>query len=171
MSLAQGLAFVLPAEGGFVDNVADSGGATNRGITQRVYDNFRDTAKLPRQSVELISDSEVDNIYSNEYWTPAKCSSLTDKMGVCHFDTAVNLGVNAAIKLLQRTCGLDEDGIFGPATLQEVTHGGDSLVIPYLDERRAYYRSIVAAKPSQEIFARGWANRCNALEDYVSNLK
>lgn len=171
MSLQQALDFTLKSEGGFSNNPADHGGATMRGITQHVYDAFRDSAKLSRQSVEFISDNELNNIYSNEYWTPAKCSSLSDKMGVIHFDTAVNMGVNAAIKMLQRAAGVEDDGIFGAETLAEVTHEGDELVLPYIDERRAQYRRIVAANPSQEVFARGWNNLMTALEDYVSNLK
>lgn len=35
------LAFVLRWEGGFVDNPADPGGRTNKGITQKVYDAWR----------------------------------------------------------------------------------------------------------------------------------
>ena len=35
------LPFVLRWEGGFVNHPKDPGGATNKGITQAVYDNWR----------------------------------------------------------------------------------------------------------------------------------
>jgi len=35
------LPFVLRWEGGFVDHPADPGGRTNRGVTQRTYDAWR----------------------------------------------------------------------------------------------------------------------------------
>ncbi len=171
MSLQQALAFTLPAEGGLVNNALDPGGKTNHGITQHTFDSYRDSLKLPRQDVQLITDADTAKIYEQMYWEPSKCPLLPDLLAICHFDTAVNLGVTGAIKLLQRTMGIDDDGVFGPHTQEEVTHQGNDLIIPYLDERRAKYRQVVAAKPSQEIFLKGWLARCNSLEDYVSNLK
>lgn len=170
MSFDQALAFTLPSEGGYVNNPADPGGATNKGITQHTFDAYRASLKLPSQSVSLITDAEVAKIYEEMYWTPAHCDSMPDALGVAHFDTAVNCGVNAAIKMLQRAVGVEDDGVYGPHTAEEVTHEGNNLVIPYLDERRARYRQIVTAKPSQEVFLKGWLNRCNALEDYVQHL-
>ena len=169
MSFDQALAFTLPAEGGYVCLEADSGGATNHGITQHIYDSYRASLKLPSQDIQLITDADTAKIYEEMYWIPAKCPMMSNGLGIAHFDTAVNIGVTHAIKLLQRAAGLEDDGVYGPQTAAEVSHQGDALIIPYLDERRAYYRAIVAAKPSQEVFAKGWNNRVNALEDYVAD--
>lgn len=162
------LAFTLPHEGGFSDIPDDAGGATNHGVTQHTYDSYRDSLKLPRQSVQLLTDADTAKIYEQMYWTPAKCPQMPDKLSIAHFDTAVNCGVTAAIKMLQRAVGVEDDGVYGAITAAEVTHEGDALIIPYLDERRARYRQIVAAKPSQEKFLKGWLARVNALEDLVS---
>lgn len=170
MSFDQALAFTLPSEGGYVNDPNDSGGATNRGITQHTFDAYRDSLKQPRQGVKLITDAEVARIYHEMYWTPAHCEQMPDALGVCVFDTAVNCGVNSAIKMLQRAVGVEDDGVYGPHTAEEVSHEGNELVIPFLDERRARYRQIVTAKPSQEVFLKGWLNRCNALEDYAQGL-
>lgn len=170
MSLEQALAFTLKWEGGLSDNPADPGGRTNHGITQHTYDAYRASLKYPSQDVALITDAEVQAIYSEMYWTPAHCAEMPNGLACAHFDTAVNMGVNSAIKMLQRAAGLDDDGIFGPATQAEVTHQGNNLIIPYLDERRARYRQIVAAKLTQEVFLKGWLNRCNSLEDYCESL-
>ena len=51
------LAFVLQAEGGFVDNPADPGGATMHGVTQAVYDAYRAKLGLDPRSVALIADN------------------------------------------------------------------------------------------------------------------
>lgn len=170
MSLEQALAFTIPAEGGYVNNPADPGGATNHGITQGTYNAYRASLKYPPQDVSLITDAEVQAIYSEMYWTPAHCPDMPAALACAHFDTAVNMGVNSAIKMLQRAAGVDDDGVYGPATSAEVTHQGNNLIIPYLDERRARYRQIVAAKPTQEVFLKGWLNRVNSLEDYAESL-
>lgn len=63
------LSHILKFEGGFVDHPADKGGATNKGITQAVYDAYRQTN---RRSVKFIEDNEVRDIYQSNYWFPAK---------------------------------------------------------------------------------------------------
>lgn len=170
MSLEQALKFTLPSEGGLVDNPADRGGKTNHGITQATYSAYRDSLKYPEQDVSLITDAEVQQIYNEMYFIPAHCADMPAALSCAVFDTAVNMGVNSAIKMLQRAAGLDDDGIFGSHTQAEVTHQGNELLIPFLDERRARYRAIIAANPSQEVFTKGWNNRVNALEDYCQTL-
>lgn len=168
MTFDHALAFTLQWEGGYVNDPDDSGGATNHGITGHTYDSYRDSLKLPRQSVQLLTDADTAKIYEEMYWVPAKCPQMPDKLAIAHFDTAVNCGVTSAIKMLQRAVGVEDDGVYGAITAAEITHQGDALIIPYLDERRARYRQIVAAKPSQEKFLKGWLARVNALEDLVS---
>ena len=56
------LDLVLVHEGGFVHHKLDPGGATNRGVTQAVYDAYRKTRGRGAQSVKFISDDEVKAI-------------------------------------------------------------------------------------------------------------
>ena len=62
------LPFVLRWEGGFVHHPDDPGGATNQGVTQRVYDAWRAGEGLGQRSVRLIDDDEVRAIYETGYW-------------------------------------------------------------------------------------------------------
>ena len=39
-----------------------------------------------------------------------------------------------------------------------------------LDQREQFYRDLVAAKPSQEVFLKGWLNRVTDLRRYVRGL-
>ena len=50
------LPFILRWEGGFVDHPADRGGATNKGVTQRVYDAWRARQGQAPRSVRLIEE-------------------------------------------------------------------------------------------------------------------
>ncbi|NBV35020.1 MAG: hypothetical protein EBR81_14820 [Proteobacteria bacterium] len=57
------LKFVLSQEGGYSNDPADSGGATNFGITHTEYDKNRIERGLPTQSIRLITAEEVRSIY------------------------------------------------------------------------------------------------------------
>lgn len=162
------LIFTLQAEGGFVDNPADPGGATNRGITQNTYDTFRTDRGLNTQSVRDIADHEVQDIYQQMYWVPAHCAELSPKLAVCHFDWAVNHGVHGAIETLQDTLNIQADGIFGPKTRQALElMPQDDLIAEYLANRRDWYEARAKTKPDQAVFLKGWLDRCDALAKYL----
>lgn len=174
MSLDQALAFTLPEEGGFVDNPNDDGGATDHGVTQHVYDGYRAVKGLPIQSVALITDAEVRDIYEKLYWIPGHCGELPVALGVCHFDWCVNHGVRGAVETLQRILGFplgQVDGVFGPHT-REALEGQNPrhLVDAYTQARALWYRDHVAEKPSQAEFLNGWLNRDFKLQGYALSL-
>lgn len=171
MSLEQALAFTLPAEGGFVDNPADHGGATNRGVTQRVYDQYRAGLHLPIQSVAQLSNSEVSDLYHTLYWNPAHCFALATRLGIAHMDWAVNHGVTGAIKTLQQACAVLPDGIFGPHTLDAINAQSEtSIVNEYLLLRREWYQQRAKDHPDQAEFLAGWLKRVDQLAAYVGGL-
>src|SRR3989442_10698751 len=119
MSFADALQFVLQQEGGFVDNPADPGGATNHGITQATYDRYRAAQGLAPQGVAQITDTEVTEIYQTQYWSVCRCDELERLdvgLGLAVFDTAVNSGVREASRMLQRLLGVRADGVIGPQT-------------------------------------------------------
>jgi lysozyme family protein len=67
-NFAASLAAVLVHEGGYVNDPRDPGGATNKGVTQAVYDDWRRIRSLPRRTVEAINAYEVGAIYRKLYW-------------------------------------------------------------------------------------------------------
>ena len=158
------LPFVLQWEGGYVNHPRDPGGATNKGVTQRVYDAWRRQSGHQPRSVLHIESWEAENIYEEMYWKPALCGLLPGKLPLVQFDTAVNMGVYRATKFLQRSVGAKEDGIIGPVTRESL-----SLCNPvnvsrkYLDTRVAYYKS----RPHYPTFKNGWINRVNSLADEI----
>ena len=60
------LAFVLRWEGGFVDDPADRGGRTMKGVTQNVYNAWRASQGKPPGDVKNIADDELAAIYQNK---------------------------------------------------------------------------------------------------------
>jgi lysozyme family protein len=167
---AHALPFVLQAEGGYSDDPNDSGGATNHGVTQTVYDAYRKAKKLEPQSVREISMTEVENIYASRYWTPVWGDKLTYPIDWLVFDTAVNMGVGAAIKLLCTACKLPPQIIMTQSLLEAVKvkcqamSGIHALKEAYLSARIARYRSIAAENHKDMVFLKGWLNRVTSLE-------
>jgi len=142
------LAFVLKWEGGYVNNPSDTGGATNKGVTQRVYDTYRQHKKLAKQSVKLITNTEVSDIYYNEYWLTAKCDTLSKQVAVVAFDTAVNMGVGRVAEFLKES-GNNPD--------------------KFIQARENKYKEF-AKVPSQTQFLKGWLNRTEALKTFIKTV-
>jgi lysozyme family protein len=162
------LPFVLRWEGGYVDHPADPGGATNKGVTQKVYDEWRSRQGRSLRSVRLIEDDEVGAIYETGYWLPPRCDQLRRRLDLLQFDTAVNMGVGRSVRFLQATLGCAVDGEFGPITRQAAADCDLTAVTTnYCDAREAYYRRLADKRPSLGVFLRGWLNRLNALRSEV----
>jgi lysozyme family protein len=162
------LPFVLRWEGGYVNHPADPGGATNRGITQRVYDGWRARQAQAPRDVKLIEDAEVHAIYERDYWLPPRCDQLPASLDLVQFDTAVNMGVGRAVRFLQSAVGCGVDGAFGDGTARAVAAcDPGSAITGYCDAREAYYRALAERKPELGVFLKGWLNRVNALRTAV----
>lgn len=149
---------VLVHEGGYVNHPSDPGGETNKGITKRVYDTYRERIGKPAQSVRNISQAEIAAIYKSAYWDLAKCDQLPVGVSYVVFDGAVNSGVSQSIKWLQRALGVVAvDGVIGNATLAAVRNYGnmDRLVDAICDRRLAFMKALRTWKT----FGRGWASR------------
>jgi lysozyme family protein len=151
------LSRVLRNEGGYVNHPKDPGGATQMGVTQKVYDAYRSRLGLKRGDVRYISKTEVAQIYRDSYWVLAKCDQLPDGVDYVVFDGAVNSGVSQSAKWLQRALGVNADGVIGPATIAAALRhpNHDQLVADILDLRLRFLKSLKTWKT----FGKGWAAR------------
>ena len=136
----QSVAFVLQAEGGYVNNPADPGGATNFGISKRSY---------PALDIAALTREQATAIYYRDYWLPSGAQDLPQPLALVHFDTAVNLGVSRAKALL------DESG---------------GSVETYLSLRQSYYEDLAASRPASQQFLAGWTARVQDLADTVRGV-
>lgn len=150
------LTVVLVHEGGFVNHPRDPGGATNRGVTQTVYDDWRVTHGLPERSVKDITDPEVMAVYKHRYWDAIRGDDLPSGVDYATFDFAVNSGVGRASRYLQRVASVTQDGVIGPMTLEAVGSLIPSAVIDALcDERMDFLKRL----PIFDTFGKGWTRR------------
>jgi lysozyme family protein len=153
---APSLRLVLIHEGGFVCDPQDPGGATCKGVTQAVYDDWRIGEGLEKRSVKLVNDYEVGKIYRSLYWDRICGDALPVGVDYCCFDFAVNSGPARAARYLQRAVGAFQDGDIGPATLASVNSSHIPDVIDNVCDARL---SFLKQLPIFDRFGHGWTTR------------
>jgi len=165
------LKFVLKWEGGFTNHPKDPGGATNKGITQRVYDSYKKSKKHPAMSVKHILDYEVKEIYGTRYWDLVRAKWLKAPLGLVMFDTAVNFGPAGAIRRLQKALKVNITGTW-TQEISDVIHECDAgkIALEICKLRKIWRNYRVKQNPSQKVFLKGWLNRDNDLINEVNKL-
>lgn len=153
--LAVGFVLRKEIEGGYVNDPRDPGGETNFGISKRAY---------PNVNIAELTRDEAIEIYHRDYWLAAHCDKLPNLIAVCVFDAAVNQGVGAATRLLQKAARVAVDGQIGPKTLRAV-HQADThdLMVEYLGWRLHRYANTNNAF----VYMRGWSNRILRLTAFA----
>jgi len=165
------LELILKYEGGYVNHPDDPGGATNKGVTQNVYNKYRSSLGQPENDVKEITDNEVEEIYFERYWLTGKCNELPIKLAIVHFDTSVNTGIFQASKFLQRSINVLDDGIIGPKTLEALKGFEEVDVIEsYIEKRIEFYKNLVERKPQLKVFLKGWLNRVEHLKQHIESI-
>jgi lysozyme family protein len=193
---ALAVARLLGVEGGFVDDAADRGGATKYGISLRFlkaegsidanHDGLADfdldmDGDIDGADIRALTMSGAVSLYHCCFWLRLGCEDFPEPIGEMMFDQAVNGGLRAAQKLLQRainSCAahisgvprLKVDGDVGRATLaamdavlEHPALGMAALTEAYREAARARYRAIAAVDPRQKKFLNGWLARADEL--------
>lgn len=152
--------YTLKFEGGYVNHPKDPGGATNKGIIQRVYDGYRRRRGMDTRSVRYIDDHEVREIYRTQYWNAVRGDDLPKGVDLAVWDYGVNSGPSRAIKAMQAILGVRVDGAIGEATLAavEVCDSAD-LVNKLCDQRLAFVKRLTIWKT----FGKGWSRRISEV--------
>ena len=159
------LALVLVHEGGYVNHPKDPGGATNRGVTQAVYDAYRKTRARPIQSVKFIADDEVKAIYRFQYWDRVQGDLLPRGLDYAVFDFAVNSGVGRASKYLQAVLGVAQDGVIGARTLAAI-QSPTNAINALCDRRMAFLRNLRTFLT----FGKGWTRRVQDVRAHALEM-
>ncbi len=151
---------VIEREGGFVNDPADAGGATNMGITLRTLIEHRGSPASVSDIKNLSMDEAVE-IYHHRYiQTPELWRLSADWLFEAVFDMAVHMGPKRAVLLLQKACCVIEDGILGPVTAR-VANEMDPVALKreLLRERTLFYARVTRRRPENLKFLVGWIKR------------
>lgn len=108
MSFNRAFNIVVGIEGGYANDPHDPGGETKYGISKRSY---------PLLDIPSLTLDDAKKIYRRDYWDFIKGDALPWPLSCFVFDMAVNQGVSPAIRTLQQTLRVTEDGVIGPQTL------------------------------------------------------
>ena len=164
MTLDQIIDATIKAEGGYVNDPADRGGATKYGITQAVARANGYTGDMRDLPLESARD-----IYKREYAVKPGFVDFPSQVAAELFDTGVNMGTAKATEFLQRAvnalggAGIAVDGKMGPATrgavnayLQSRGNAVDILCKTLNCLQGVRYVEIVEKNPTQRKFINGW---------------
>ncbi|MET7247859.1 glycosyl hydrolase 108 family protein [Methylobacterium sp. EM32] len=149
------LPLVLTHEGGWSDDPADPGGATNLGVTIGTLSLWLGRPAT-RAEVRALTPASVAPLYQRRFWDAIQGDALPTGLDYALFDFAVNSGPKRAVIGLQRALGIADDGRLGPVTLAAL-QGRDvpALVNALCDGRLAFLRAL----STWPRFGRGWGRR------------
>jgi lysozyme family protein len=146
---------------GYTNDPRDPGGETKFGVAKKSH------AQL---NIAGLTWVDAKDIYYNEYWVGASCDKMPGRVAVLHFDGAVNNGVSTAGKFLQRAINVQDDGKIGPVTIAALNKLDPIQVCNKICNIRAqYYKDLVAAKPSLQVYINGWLRRVEEMRAFVTN--
>ena len=186
---------LLGIEGGHVNDKLDRGGETNLGVSLRFLkaegaidldrDGFADfdldmDGDIDGADIRKLTKGDARFLYHRCFWQRLEAETFPRPIGEMMFDQAVNGGLLAARKLLQRALdairrkyryrgiGLKVDGAIGDKTRGQLSmlierHGTQEIVAAYREAAKERYQAIVRASPSQARFLKGWLRRVDEL--------
>ena len=104
----QCFALVLKNEGGYVDNPADPGGATNLGCTKAVWEQYIGRS-VTKDDIKALTLNDVMPLYKAKYWDTVRGDDLPEGVDYAVFDFAINWGPSRAAKALQSVLSVTVD--------------------------------------------------------------
>ncbi|MFZ3582940.1 holin-associated N-acetylmuramidase [Loktanella sp. DJP18] len=169
---------IVRREGGFVDDPADPGGATNHGVTihtmRRLGLDVTGDGKVDVSDVRRLTQDQATGLFIQHYFDRLGIARLPDPLQSSVFDMNVNAG-NNAVKILQRLFNamrvdVAVDGVIGPKTVAAaewaMAAAPGHLVDAYGIARRNYYYALADSRPASRKYARrqdggkgGWITR------------
>lgn len=163
---------VLQHEGGYSNDPDDPGGETNYGITESDLEHYGCKLGITCDVKDLTID-DAKAIYKAHYWEPYRYDDIESKeIAAKLFDTAVNVGQQTAVKLLQQAFiyigyRIKPDGLMGDKTLSAINNAYKiGLSFTLLDEFREalkeHYQAIADRNPKLKKFLKGWLNRAES---------
>jgi len=139
-------------EGGYVFDKDDAGGETNFGISKCAY---------PNVDIKNLTLAGAKEIYRRDYWERLRADEITHQQVADElFDTAVNMGVRTATKLIQMALDVHPDGKLGNITLAALNKSdAEKILLKFKLAKIARYTYLAKKRPANRKYLLGWINR------------
>ena len=155
--------FILRWEGGYINDQADLGKQTNKGVTLSTYRSVFGKNKTV-SDLKKITDDQWEFIFKKYYWDKWKADDIKDQNVANILVDWVWASGAYGIKIPQRVLGVNVDGIVGPKTIAAVNaRDGRELFDKIKQERKDFIDRICQTRPQNKKFKNGWLNRINSL--------
>lgn len=165
---AAALAIVLAHEGGYQAMPDDPGNWTEGKVGAGELKGTKfglSAATYPGVDIAALTEADAAAIYRRDWWDRFDLGRLPASLAAKIFDAAVNIGIDDAVRALQRAlraagARIAEDGELGPETIAAAHALVSDTVLAALREALAgHYRLIAAKNPVESRFLKGWLAR------------
>jgi len=146
---------VIVNEGGYVDNPADPGGATNWGCTKAVWEQYIGH-EVSKEDIRNLTKEDVKPLYKRNYWDAIHGDALPSGLDYCLFDCAINSGVGRAARFIQEIVGVFADGAIGNNTVTAINQMNTVTMINEFSDKRQAFLETLKTFP---VFGKGWTKR------------
>ena len=155
--------FILRWEGGYINDQADLGKQTNKGVTLSTYRSVFGKNKTV-SDLKKITDEQWELIFKKFYWDKWKADDIKDQNVANILVDWLWCSGSYGIKIPQRVLGVSVDGIVGPKTIAAINaRDGRELFDTIKQERKDFIDRICQTRPQNRKFKNGWMNRINSL--------
>ena len=155
--------FILRCEGGYINDQADLGKQTNKGVTLSTYRSVFGKNKTV-SDLKKITDEQWEFIFKKFYWDKWKADYIKDQNVANILVDWLWCSGSYGIKIPQRVLGVSVDGIVGSKTIAAINaRDGRELFDTIKQERKDFIDRICQTRPQNRKFKNGWMNRINSL--------
>ena len=165
----------LELEGGFSNHPHDAGGKTIYGVASASWPTwYTHIMEAYTRGDKAEALARARRFYFEEIWRARPFDRIQHAgLRVTAFDLHVNHTFRTGGLIIQRACNclihglryepLEEDGWMGPKSVTRINalagRYEESVIGAIAGERWRHYRAVIAARPENASFARGWAKR------------